>query len=267
MLLILLPAATKGAVAQVDYRNLDDDRPTVIEDAIPLERWAFEFIAPWRFEQDHGGGTTHSLVPELATGVLPNLHLGFKLPIAGVESDGEWQAGLSGIRVFGFYNFSTESISLPALSIRVDATLPVGSLAGEGARVGVKGIATRSWGRHRVHLNASYGVGSDDAVPAAEEGVPRWSAGAAWDWTFVRESLLLVGEVYGAEVRSPEPTELNAGIGLRFQVGPTLVLDLGVSRRLLEHGPDVALTLGLTHAFAVRALMPAPKSVGRNGTG
>ena len=30
--------------AQIDYRNLDDDRPVVTEDAYPVERYAFELL-------------------------------------------------------------------------------------------------------------------------------------------------------------------------------------------------------------------------------
>ena len=44
------------ALAQLDYRNLDDDRPTLIEDAYPLERYGFEILAPWRYSRAQGGG-------------------------------------------------------------------------------------------------------------------------------------------------------------------------------------------------------------------
>jgi hypothetical protein len=37
------------------------------------------------------------------------------------------------------------------------------------------------------------------------------------------------------------------------------VIDAGIERRLTSRaGADVALTLGLTHAFAIAGLMPAP---------
>ncbi len=38
---VLVAAVPRGAQAQIDYRNLDDDRPTRIEDAYPVERYAF----------------------------------------------------------------------------------------------------------------------------------------------------------------------------------------------------------------------------------
>jgi hypothetical protein len=47
-LLLLARLAAPGPLpAQLDYRNLDDDRPTVTEDAYPVERYAFEFLLPY----------------------------------------------------------------------------------------------------------------------------------------------------------------------------------------------------------------------------
>jgi hypothetical protein len=49
------------------------------------------------------------------------------------------------------------------------------------------------------------------------------------------------------------------GAGARWQWTPTLVLDAGVSRRLTGNaGPDLEVTAGLSHAFAVRRLLPRP---------
>ena len=43
---LLLLLRVSPAVAQIDYRNLDDDRPVVSEDAYPVERYGFELLAP-----------------------------------------------------------------------------------------------------------------------------------------------------------------------------------------------------------------------------
>jgi hypothetical protein len=40
---------------QIDYRNLDDDRPLITEDAYPVERQAFEFLLPYAFLAEAGG--------------------------------------------------------------------------------------------------------------------------------------------------------------------------------------------------------------------
>ncbi len=77
------------------------------------------------------------------------------------------------------------------------------------------------------------------------------------DYTFFRNSLLLVGEVSSSQEDEGAQTAVTAGLGARWQWTPTLVLDAGIARRLTGGaGPDLELTAGLTHAFAIRGLMP-----------
>lgn len=252
----LLVARPSAGYGQIDYRNLDDDRPTLIEDAYPAERYAFEFQTPWRFSRDKAGNL-HSFVPELAYGMFRNMHLGLKLPIAGLSEPGGREWGISGLRLIALYNFNTEGRVLPAFSLRSDVSFAVGSLAGEGTRVTFKGIATRSWGRYRIHLNGAYTPGRDRPL-AATEGANKWWAGAALDRTLFRRSLLLVGEVYALRPVSAAPVQVNATLGLRAQITPYVVFDMGVARRLRETtGPDLEVTAGFSRAFAISSLLPS----------
>lgn len=256
--LLLAPCAPLAA--QIDYRNLDDDRPTRVEDAYPVERFAFEALLPYLVERESSGITTHSVVPELSYGLLRNAQLGLKFPLVAVDGPGSTRTGLSGVRVFGLYNFNTESRSLPAFSLRLDGAFPVGSLAGDKTRVALKAIATRSFGKNRLHLNGAYAIGADGA-DAAAEGLPRWWAGAAVDRTLFRQSTLLIGEVYVLKAERGALTAVNASVGVRYQWTPTTVFDIGVSRRLRAGiGPDIAVTAGLSHAFAIPGLMPRRSS-------
>jgi hypothetical protein len=107
-----------------------------------------------------------------------------------------------------------------------------------------------------LHVNLGAAAGGDD-TDGGVESLPRWSAGAALDRTFIRESLLLIGEVYALRQNSNEPTQTIASLGARWQLTPTLVVDGGVGRRLSSTGPDVTVTLGLSHAFALSSLLPA----------
>jgi hypothetical protein len=107
-----------------------------------------------------------------------------------------------------------------------------------------------------VHLNGAVRLGADASGPVVE-GLPRWWAGAAVDRTWFRHSLLLIGEVTMSRAAGAAPLEVNGGVGLRWQWRPTTVLDLGIGRRLREGvGPDFALTIGMSNAFAIAALMP-----------
>jgi hypothetical protein len=253
-----LALGTAGAArAQIDYRNLDDDRPVATEDAYPVERYAFELLAAYRFENEADGGQLHAAVPEITYGAARNLQVGLKLPFAGAEAQGSGTTwGLAGLRLFGLYNFNTESPRLPALSLRADAGFPIGGLAGDDTRFAVKAIATRSWGMTRAHLNFSRGFGPERAQAAAE-ALPRWSASLALDRTLFRSSVLLVGEAAAVGAERHAPTGVNLALGARWQWAPTLVLDLGVTRRLRAGvGPDLALTAGLSYAFAIPGLLP-----------
>lgn len=252
---VILRWPVSPAWAQVDYRNLDDDRPTATEDAYPIERYAFELMLPYQGERNAGGETVHAVTPELGFGILPNTQVGLKLPLAVQSASGSSEAGIAGLRVFALYNIATETLHWPGVALRIDAGFPVGSLAGDGGQVGLEGIATRSWGRSRIHLNGSYGLG-DFARASASEGIPRWSAGLAADYTFFRQSLLVIADVDARQATDPESATVVLSAGLRHQWTPTLVIDLGLARRLTSTGPDFALTIGLSHSFALTGLMP-----------
>lgn len=254
---VLFAAVPWRLAAQIDYRNLDDDRPTRVEDAYPAERYAFEFLVPYSYARDRTGAVIQTSVLELAYGIFRNGHIGLKAPLAAVRpSGGTTRSGLSGLRAFALYNFNTESRRLPAVALRADLALPVGSLGGDETQVGLKGIVTRSWGPTRLHLNGALRLGRDAPGPAVE-GIERWWYGAALDRTVFRQSLLLIGEVYASKELSNAPVEVNASFGVRWQWRPTAVIDVGVARRLRESvGPDYAVTVGITNAFAIPGLLP-----------
>lgn len=254
---VLLAGVGRPLAAQTDYRNLDDDRPLETEDAYPIERHAFEFLLPYTFEDERSGVRLHTFVPEVAYGIIRNGQVGIKAPIAGLTGAGSSDWGLAGLRVFGLYNLNTEGRLLPALSGRGDILLPVGALAGDATRVTLKAIATRSWGRNRLHLNAAWTLGSETDLAAAESG-SRWRYSLAIDRTLFRQSMLVAGELVAQRPVRGAPLELNLAFGTRIQWTPTTVLDLGVRRRLRKvAGPDLGITVGLSHAFALPWLMPA----------
>jgi len=253
----LLTTSPACLAAQIDYRNLDDDRPTRVEDAYPAERYAFEFLIAYSYARDRTGAVIQASVPELEYGIIRNAQVGLKAPLAGVRASGATTTwGLSGLRAFALYNFNTEGLRLPAVALRIDAAFPVGSLGGDETQVSLKGIVTRSWGPTRLHLNGAVRLGRDAPGPAVE-GIDRWWYGAALDRTLFRHSLLVVAEVYALKAVEGAPVEVNTSLGLRWQWRPTAVLDLGISRGLRQDlGPEYAFTVGISHAFAIAGLMP-----------
>ncbi|HEU5169767.1 MAG TPA: hypothetical protein VFU46_04475 [Gemmatimonadales bacterium] len=259
---IALFAGAAPLAGQIDYRNLDDERPVLTEDAYPVERYAFELLAPYRLEAEADGNDVHVVAPELSYGIISNAQVGLELPLAALDSGPDTEWGLAGVTLSGLYNFNTEGPALPALSLRGELGLPVGDLAGDVARFTLAAIATRSFGRTRLHLNAARSFGSEGGLGI--EAAPRWSYSVAADHVFLRSSLLLVGEVATLRRAGGTPVEVNVGAGARWQWTPTLVLDAGLARRLRAAvGPDLALTLGLSHAFALRALVPGTRAPSR----
>lgn len=256
LLLLGVAGSPLRLAAQGDYRNLDDGRPVRTEDAFVVDHHEFEVLAPFTYDATPGGGHRYLLQPELEYGLVPNTQVSVKLPLGVVDSSGS-DAGLGGLQVSGIYSFNTEGPSLPAFAARADLFLPVGTLAGDRALVSLKAIASRTFGLTRLHLNGAWTFGTSGADGPRLEAPPRWFAGAAVDYTLFRSSVLLVGELSASQEYDGAATAVVAAAGTRWQWTPTLVLDAGIARRLTgDAGPDIELTVGLSHAFAIRGLMP-----------
>ena len=267
LVILALGGAPVVALAQVDYRNLDDGRPVRTEDAFVVDHHAFEALAPFGYDADVSGARRYLFQPELEWGALPNTQVSLKLPLGVVDSGGRAPFGLGGVTVTGIYNLNEEGPTLPAFAVRSDVLLPAGSLAGDRVLWTIKGVASRTFGLVRTHLNAAWTVGTSLVDGPRLEAPPRWFIGGAVDYTFFRPSLLVVGELTALQDYDGAPTELSLGGGIRWQWTPTLVLDAGAERRLTGNaGPDIELTLGLTHTFGVRRLMPRPVAPASEGT-
>ena len=235
--LLIIPVS---AAAQHDYRNLDRGRPLSTEDAYPVEAGALEVMMPWSFERE-AGGSSLVLEPEAMWGVFRNAMVGLGAPIRLGDP-----GGLSGLRPFAFYNFKSEG-SFPAVALRLDASIPVGALGGT-REIGELGlILTKSFGTTRVHFNQTMSIGSANG-PLVDHPVGE-VVSLGVDHTLWRRSVVLLAEIQWNN--DLDETWWIAGVGARMQVTPTLVLDVGVQRRLSPVGPDLGITAGITRAFAV----------------
>lgn len=260
--LAVLAALARPLAAQTDYYNTDRGRPVRVEDASPVERHAWELqLAPLRLERAGGGAYTWELEPELAYGILPRTHVELGFPVAWVDAAGDGgSAGLAGIEVAALHQLNVETRTLPALAVAGEVLLPVGALAPERAYASVKGIATRTLTWARFHANAQYTFGADaDGGEDAGEA-SRWMAGVAVDRAFPLRSLLAIADVFAERPLDPDGAlGWTAETGLRYQTSPQFNVDLGVGRRFAGGGQGWFLTLGASHAFAVRSLVPSGK--------
>ena len=156
---IVLPMAlaAPAARAQTDFYNTDRGRPLSVEDAVVIERRAFELqAAPIRLERIARGVSHWRIAPELAWGLLPRTQLELSLPIA-IEEDGSRErplVALAGVDLDLMHQLNTESVALPAIALAAGVHLPAGALAPDRAVATLRALATRtlSWGR--VHVMA-----------------------------------------------------------------------------------------------------------------
>ncbi|HEX2092411.1 MAG TPA: hypothetical protein VHG28_08415, partial [Longimicrobiaceae bacterium] len=115
-------AGPAGAAAQTDYYNTDAGRPLRVEDALPVERHAFELqLAPLRLERRGGGVYGWEVEPELAYGILPRTQLEVAFPLALEDAGGgSRSSGLAGVEVSSLHNLNTETATLPALAVAAE---------------------------------------------------------------------------------------------------------------------------------------------------
>ncbi len=266
MALIAAAVPIGPLAAQTDYFNTDKGRPLTIEDAYSTERYAFELqVAPLRLERAKGGVYQWAIEPELAYGILPRTHIELGAPISYVDvGGGARKSGLSGLDLSVLHNLNVETRTLPALGLVGNVLLPVGSFGPDKAIYSAKGIATRSIGRQRFHVNGQYTFGSEDRVdggsnqsaPGSVE-VSRWLGGLAVDRTFPLRSMLVGAEVFARQpLHSEESVSWNAATGVRYQLTPYFNVDGGIGKQLSGDQRNWFATFGLSRAFAIRAFFP-----------
>lgn len=263
--------------AQTDYYNPDAGRPVRVEDAYPVERYAFELqAAPVRFERADNGLLELSVEPELAYGLLPRTQVEVAFPLSvrtGGGSDGRY--GLGGVELSMLHNLNVESESFPAFALAADVVLPVGERAPTRAYPSLKGIATRTYPFARLHLNGKVTAGpsprsgpaltprggatGETSERAEGSDFSRWMAGVAIDRALPLRSTLLIVDLFAERpMGSESEVEWTAEAGLRYQLSPFFSLDAGVGRRFAGADRGWLFTVGAARAFAIRSLISMP---------
>lgn len=252
---LLLIVAAAPAAAQTDYYNTDRSRPTRVEDAHATELYALEIkVAPLRIDQIDGEGLAEwSLLPEIAYGVLPRTAIEVGMPITAL-ADGPVR--VSGIEFSAFHNVNTETLTLPALALRADLEVPLGSEESGGVVPSLTGIVTRTFRQGRVHLNGRYSL-VDEGPEATEPHEGRWLAGVAVDHVLPLRAMLLIANVYAVQPVQQSDLRWTAGAGVRYQLNPYLAVDAGAGREFGSDGTwhlTVGSALHLGTARAVRGM-------------
>lgn len=243
MLVVVLNAATvlgaSGAAAQTDHLNLEEGIPTQVEDAYPTAFRNREFQIGPRYERADGGGNRVQLDPRIEIGPLRNTQLAITVPVLLGSAD---QTGSGDIQVDALYNFNTEGLSLPALSLGAQADFPTGE-GRQGVDAQFKFLATKSISNRlaRLHLNVIYARAGD---PSPSERRNRYRAILGYSGRFGPD-MILVADAVREQLREEGANSNVVELGLRRQMTPLIVLALGIGAGIGEESPDVRITLGL----------------------
>ena len=263
---IVVPVCARG---QTDFANTDAGRPLRVQDAIVLERFAFELHLP-TFRVRRGANAPYALAlePELAVGILSRTQLDFGgslassrrrssqqgTPSAAALSDvGSYAARrlrVDAVHVRLIHQLNVETLQLPAIAIGGALDAPL--VPGEHALVwSALAAATRTWGGTRTHLNVLLSSNPDGG--AAVETVPPWELGVAADRTLPLRHILFGAEL-GAMPQGGRGTPIawRSGAGVRWQWTMRSAVDAGIARTI--NGDRAwSASLGMSTAFGIRS--------------
>lgn len=244
--------------AQDDFRAADLDRPILVEDAFPAK------LHEWELELGVRGGLAEGsdgidAIGGLKTGLFLNGQVGLEVNGSVRDDEAGFDRTISGIetvRGHVLFNLGRETWSWPAVAIRADLGTPgTGGVGQEDWRLGIKGIASRSFGLVRLHANGGYVVGS------AVDGGDFWQLGLAFDYPIGLFSKALMGDVYAEIPVEGGRTRVWAELGTRWQISNGSVLDFGISTRLDEweaSRANVEVTVAVSRVFGLSGLVTVP---------
>jgi hypothetical protein len=88
-------------------------------------------------------------------GAYPNLQLGMGTTLFTDRDEFDDQAKSGELCVSGLYNFTQETLTLPAFGVKLELNLPTG-VESAGIDMDLKGLVTKSFDRLSLHLKAGY---------------------------------------------------------------------------------------------------------------
>jgi len=248
---VLVLAVAAGDVYAIDHTNLDEGRPLRLEDAYALADGEIALEAGGGFTLQRRGSNRGVFPAEVLYGAYPNLQLGLGTTVSTSPREIGDGPKSGDLQVSALYNFNQETISLPAFALKVGVDTPTG-IGARGYGVELKGIITKSVERLSLHLNAGYeflvATGARD-----RDGRYHLALGASYPIgapQFTRATL--VGDVFAEQsTRRGEPTAVGIEVGVRYQLTPRVVWDVGIGTEFAgpAHRSDLFMTTGFSFGF------------------
>ena len=223
-----------------EQKNMSPGMATGMENAFPVAFRALQFQNVVRFEESNRGDKIYRVEPELRWGLVRYGFVSLRAPLAfgpGVSRES------GDLRLQGFYNFTDETRTLPAMALVVGTSLPTGHDSA-GVDALIRGILTKSAGVAQFNLNAELNkMGA--ARPQEREYRYRFGMGA----DFGAESLVRTGLfVEQSESRGEVPLwRMQAGLFHHFT--PTIAVALGAEVGLSSSAPAYQIIIGYQQTF------------------
>src|SRR5262249_7894560 len=165
---------------------------------------------------------------EVLYGAIPNFQVGLGSTLFTDPHDIDDRPKSGDLRASALYNFNQETLVLPAFAAKLTVTAPTG-VDGHGWGIELKGIMTKSIDRLSLHLNGGYEF-LTGATRTERDGHYELALGASYPVgapKFTRATL--VGDVFADQpVVRGESTIVGTEVGLRYQLTPSIVWDVGV---------------------------------------
>ena len=254
-LTLVVALAVSGGVATslraIDHSNLDAHRPLRFEDAYPVahgER-VLETGVGASFERERDDRAF--LDAEALYGLFPNAHVGLGTAFSTDPHEVEGQEKSGDLRLSALYNLNQETLDLPAFALKGQANFPTG-VDSRGTDLEFTGIATRSFGRLGLHLNAGYAfIGGERGNE--RDGQYKVALGTSYPLGAPRHTrtALLADLFTGQSMLRGDKNVLGAEAGVRYQLGTQSTVDLGLGSEF--SGPDqrasLYATAGISHSF------------------
>lgn len=248
---VAVVAMASGEVYAIDHTNLDEGRPLRLEDAYTIADGEIAIEAGGGFTLQRRGSNRGVFPAEILYGAYPNLQVGVGTTLSTDPRDVDDRPKSGDLQLSALYNFNQETISLPAFALKVGLDTPTG-VGAKGYGVELKGIITKSIERLSLHLNAGYEF-LVATGPGERDGRYKFALGASYPIgapQFTRATL--VGDVFAEQsTRRGESTFVGAEVGLRYQLTPRIVWDVGIGTEFAgpAHRSDLFLTTGFSFGF------------------
>jgi hypothetical protein len=248
---VFVVAMATGEVSAIDHTNLDEGRPLRLEDAYALAEGEIALEAGGGFTLQRRGANRGVFPAEVLYGAYPNLQVGVGTTLSTDPRDINDRPKSGDLQVSALYNFNQETISLPALALKIGVDTPTG-VGARGYGVELKGIITKSIERLSLHLNAGYEFLTSTSRDE-RDGRYKLALGASYPIgapQFTRATL--VGDVFSEQsTRRGESTVVGVEVGVRYQLTPRMVWDVGIGTEFAgpAHRSDLFLTTGVSFGF------------------